>query len=181
MHVLRQKNELGDTLILKHTPLNNNAFLRIISTHALTQLPTLFTFSQSICIGQPNSPNFLAIMSFQLPSENDPFYKRFFMTILLFIQFSVEVMLPIAIGIVLIGMIMMLCGIVLGLIPNPTKNTDDNSSGSKGGNKEAQAHSSNPTKTVDEKTRVEFEMEVLREMLQARQEILDKLNLVKSD
>ncbi|OJJ79065.1 uncharacterized protein ASPGLDRAFT_52961 [Aspergillus glaucus CBS 516.65] len=120
-------------------------------------------------------------MSFQLPSENDPFYKRFFMTNLLFIQFSVEVMLPIAIGIVVIGMIVMLCGIVLGLIPNPTKNTDDNSSGSKGGNKEAQAHSSNPTKTVDEKTRVEFEMEVLREMLHARQEILDKLNLVKSD
>lgn len=122
-------------------------------------------------------------MSFQWPSENDPFYKRIFVKTLLFIPVIAEIMLPVLIALFVIGMIVtiivMFCGVMLGLIPDPTKNTDDNNSSNN--NKGGQIDSSNPAQAVNEKTRINIEMELLREMLQARQEKFDKLNLVKSD
>ncbi|OJJ87918.1 uncharacterized protein ASPGLDRAFT_42985 [Aspergillus glaucus CBS 516.65] len=124
-------------------------------------------------------------MSFQWPSENDPFYKRIFVKTLLFIPVIAEIMLPVLIALFVIGMIVtitvMFCGVMLGLIPDPTKNTDDNSSSNNNNNKGGQTDSSNPAQAVDEKTRINVEMELLREMLQARQEKFDKLNLVKND
>lgn len=57
-----------------------------------------------------------------------------------------------------------------------TKNTENNKK-----NKEGQTGFSNPGEAVDEKKRIEIEMELLREMLQARQERLEKLNMAKSD
>lgn len=80
---------------------------------------------------------------------------------------------PVMIDMVTITAIVMMCGMMLGLIPVFTKDTDDNSN-----NKEVQIDSSSPVRAVDEKTRLQIEMDLLREMLQTRQE---KLAVVKSD
>lgn len=116
-------------------------------------------------------------MSFQLPSEDDPFPKRFYTMMIFFIVFLIEFILPVVAAIFLLGMIVTICGNMLGLIqldsPSETINQQTRA------DRADSADDPDPVQAVDEKTLLEIETRILEEMLQIRRARLD--GLVKSE
>ena len=62
-------------------------------------------------------------MPFQFPSAEDPFFKRFFIMIALFIEFFVEVIFPGVVAFVLLAAIVLFCGNMLGLTQDSPSET----------------------------------------------------------
>lgn len=133
--------------------------------------------------------------SFKSPSDDDPYFKRFFMIFYMVLEALVEVGLPILAAVVFFAFIVFLCGHALGIVPVPPDNTTDRPTP-----KEKQADSpgllqaemtdeetlrkkqTDPAglqQAVDEKTLLKVEMEILKEMQQIRQAKLNRL--VESD
>ena len=114
-------------------------------------------------------------MPFQLPSEEDPFPKRFYTMMIFFIVFLIEFILPVVAAIFLLGMIVTICGNMLGLIQLDSPSEAINQQ-----TREDRAESADPdpVQAVDEKALLEVETRILEEMLQIRRARLD--GLVKS-
>ncbi|PKY06025.1 hypothetical protein P168DRAFT_289421 [Aspergillus campestris IBT 28561] len=112
-------------------------------------------------------------MPFQLPDDEDPFFKRFLIMVWFFAEFLVEFIFPALVAVFLLGGTVMFCGLLLGIIPDPQKTKDQQAL------KESRTDSTESVQALDEKTRVNLEMEILEEMLQARRVRMEKL--VKSD
>lgn len=112
-------------------------------------------------------------MYFQFPNEEDPFYKRFFMTILLFVELFVEISLPAMVAVVLIAVAVFMCGSMLGSTQGFRRAMTDHQP------REGQAGSSDPAQALDEKRRLKLELEILEEKLRTRRERVERL--VKSD
>ena len=114
-------------------------------------------------------------MLFQLPSEDDPLPKRFYMMMILFIDFFIEFMLPAVAAIFLLGMIVMICGNMLGLIPSETTNRQTQPAGEGDQTDSADPADPDPVQAVDEKTLLEIETRILEEMVRTRRARLDEL------
>ena len=108
-------------------------------------------------------------MPFQLPNDEDPFFKRFLTMVWLFGEFFVEIIFPGVVAVFLLGGTVLFCGHMLGIIPDPDKTKDQQAP------KESQNDPAKPVQVLDEKTRVSIEMEILEEMLQARRVRMEKL------
>ena len=113
-------------------------------------------------------------MPFQFPSAEDPFFKRFFIMIALFIEFFVEVIFPGVVAFVLLAAIVLFCGNMLGL----TQDSPNETTGQQIV-REGRADPADLAEAVDEKTLLKIEMKILEEMLQTRRTRLN--GLVKSD
>lgn len=113
-------------------------------------------------------------MYFQFPNEEDPFYKRFFMTILFFVELFVEISFPAMVAVVLLAVAVFMCGSMLGSTQGFRRAMTDHHQP-----REGQAGSSDPAQALDEKRRLKLEMEILEEMLRTRRERVERL--VKSD
>ena len=113
-------------------------------------------------------------MLFQFPSEDDPFFKRFFLMIAVSIEFIVEVFLPILLAFVLVAAIVLFCGNMLGLTQASPNETTGEQTVRKG-----RADSADLAQAVDEKTLLDIETKILEEMLQTRRTRLN--GLAKSD
>ena len=148
---------------------NNNLMLLSPRLHALV-CPQM--------VHQPPPPSTTsssshAKMSFQLPSEDDPFPKRFYTMMIFFIVFLIEFILPVVAAIFLLGMIVTICGNMLGLIqldsPSETINQQTRA------DRADSADDPDPVQAVDEKTLLEIETKILEEMLQTRRTRLNGL------
>ncbi|PLB35726.1 uncharacterized protein BDW47DRAFT_110036 [Aspergillus candidus] len=112
-------------------------------------------------------------MLFRLPDDEDPFYRRFFIMVWFFAELLVEFIIPALVAVFLLGGIVMFCGLLLGIIPDPEETKD------KKAPKESQLDPAKSVQGLDEKNRVNIEMEILEEMLQERRVRMEKL--VKCD
>ena len=119
-------------------------------------------------------PVSLATMLFQFPSEDDAFFKRFFLITAFSIEVIIEVFLPVLLAFVLVVAIALLCANMLGL----TQNSPDETTGQQTV-REGRADSADLALAVDEKTLLNIEMKILEEMLQTRRTRLN--GLAKSD
>lgn len=113
-------------------------------------------------------------MLFQLPSEDDPLPKRFYMMMILFIDFFIEFMLPAVAAIFLLGMVVIICGNMLGLTPSETTNRQTQPAG-EGDQTDSADLDPDPVQAVDEKTLLEIETRILEKMVQTRRAKLDEL------
>ena len=111
-------------------------------------------------------------MLFQLPCGDDSFPKRFYLMMILFIDFFIEFMLPVVAAIFLLGMIVMICGNILGLIPSGTTNRQTQPARE---GDQTDSADPDPAQAVDKKTLLEIETGILEEMLQTRRARLDEL------
>ena len=113
-------------------------------------------------------------MPFQFPSDDDSFPKRFYMMVILFIEFFIEIILPVVAAVFLLGMVVTICGNMLGLIQlDPPSETNKQQTQPA---RKDRVDSADPAQTVDEKTLLEIETNILEEMLQTRRARLDDLN-----
>ena len=96
----------------------------------------------------------------------------------MFLECFVEVFLPAVAAVVFLAFIVVLCGYILGIVPQHPNHTTDKPQAPK----EKQADSPGllqvemtDEQAVDEKTLLKIEMKILEEMQQTRQARLDRL------